>query len=98
MENPGIVKQNGSPFLTPFYFLVSAAALAYIVYIYAFNFDSYSEAELMVQSYYFVPPTVFSLIGLFTRNNGKSLIYALLGGIGSYALLFAFFATIWDSL
>ncbi|MFA7685888.1 MAG: hypothetical protein WCX95_03755 [Candidatus Gracilibacteria bacterium] len=96
MENPVPYEENGTSPIP--YFVVLAAAIIAVVYFYGIKFDDYSETELVNFSYYFVPAFAFSIVGLITKKNKKSLLYAIGAAVSAGVLLVAFFMGIWPSL
>lgn len=91
----GVVSDNSS--LKILYILALVGTLGFMVYL-GINFDNYSEEELMESSYYFVPGLGFSLIGLLSNRSSKSIIYALIGGVAAFVLLWVFFESLWPML
>ncbi|MBT7736684.1 hypothetical protein HN709_03265, partial [Candidatus Peregrinibacteria bacterium] len=68
------------------------------VYIYGFNFNNFSEDELVKESYYFLPVGIASIVGIKFAHSAKSLLYFVLTGVGTLVALFVFYEMIWPEL
>ena len=97
-HNPGIVNESNQPALSALYVLVFLGTIGFLINTYIFDFDNYSEMELVKLSYLFIPALIFSIIGFATRKSSKSLLYAI--GLAALSLgpLLVFFQGIWLSL
>ncbi len=70
----------------------------YFAVKYLINFDDYSEEQLMIESYTFIPPLAGIVFGVLTIWSHKSLIIAVIGGVLTWLLMPYFFEWIWPML
>lgn len=97
-HNPGIVKESSHPALPALYGVVLLGTIGFLIKTYLFEFDNYSETELVEMSFYFIPTLVFSLTGFAFRKSDKSLVIAIVSTVLGTGFLAAFYATAWPSL
>lgn len=96
-ENSPVVPERSKIF-DIIYMLVFVVLLGYCVYVFALNFDNYTEEQLIGMSYYMVPAFFFSVVGLIAVRSTKSIVWALIAAVVSGGLLFAFYKLFWNML
>lgn len=77
------------------YLIILLGLIIYGGYVFLVDRQNYTQQELILESYYFVPAFLFALVGIMTVRSNRSLIYALSALVIGFLLVIFFYQAIW---